>query len=91
MIKISETSTQIKYETEQGNIKANAYLTGSVVKYFEVLYPNGNKGTFGYTSNTTSYRDYPLTTLSDIHGNTITYTYSYLNDHYKRLNIKLRC
>jgi hypothetical protein len=83
LIKISETSTQIKYETEQGNIKANAYLNGSSIKYFEVLYPNGNKGIFGYTSSTINYPDYPLTALSDLHGNTITYTYTFTNNHYK--------
>ena len=48
LIKISENVTTINYESEQGNIKVKAFLSGDVVKYFEVFYPNGTKGIFGY-------------------------------------------
>ena len=44
LIKISENATTINYESEQGNIKVKAFLSGDVVKYFEVFYPNGTKG-----------------------------------------------
>jgi len=84
LIKTSETTAQIKYESEQGNIKATANLNGTVVKYFDVYFPNGIKGTYGYTSNTlTDYLEYPLITLSDLYGNTITYSYLFLEGHYR--------
>ena len=54
LIKISENASQIRYESEQGNIKAVAYISGTLVKYFEVFYPNGNKGVFGYNNNSLS-------------------------------------
>ena len=54
LIKISENATTINYESEQGNIKVKAFLSGDVVKYFEVFYPNGTKGIFGYASNTSN-------------------------------------
>ncbi|WP_423128611.1 RHS repeat-associated core domain-containing protein [Gaoshiqia sp. Z1-71] len=83
LIKTSETTGYIRYESEQGNIRAIAYLNGSVTKYFEVLYPNGNKGIFGYTTNTaTQYLEYPLTSLTDLQGNTINYTYLFSDNHY---------
>ena len=88
LIKTSETSTQIKYESEQGNIKATANLNGTVVKYFDVYYPNGTKGTYGYTNNSsTNYLEYPLTSLSDLFTNTITYSYTYTDNHYRINNI----
>ena len=88
LIKLSETATQIKYESEQGNIKATANLNGTAVKYFDVFFPNGTKGTYGYTTNTgTSYLEYPLTTLSDLYGNTVTYIYTYSDNHYRISNI----
>ena len=84
LIKISETTTQIKYESEMGNIKATANLNGTVVKYFDVFFPNGTKGTYGYTTNTsTSYLEYPLTSLSDLFNNTVIYSYSYIGNHYR--------
>ena len=54
LIKISENASQIRYESEQGNIKAVAYISGTLVKYFEVFYPNGNKGVFGDINNSLS-------------------------------------
>lgn len=82
LIKLSETSTQIKYETEQGFMKVNATLSGNVVRYFEVYYPNGCKGVFGYTGNYSDYQSYPITSLSDIKGNTIYFNYTYSNNRY---------
>ena len=84
LIKQNQTTTQIKYESEQGNIKVTANLNGTVVKYFNVFYPNGTKGIYGYTSNTgTNYLEYPMTSLSDLYGNTITYTYTFANNHHQ--------
>jgi RHS repeat-associated protein len=83
LIKLSETTTQIKYETEQGNIKVNASISGNVVKYFTVLYPNGNTGTYGYTDNTVTKLSYPLTSFSDLLGNTISYNYDSVINGYR--------
>ncbi|PRD47252.1 RHS repeat-associated core domain-containing protein [Sphingobacterium haloxyli] len=82
LIKLSETSTQIRYETEQGLIKVTAFLSGSVIQYFEVSYPDGNKAVFGTTTNTVNRLSYPLTSLTDLRGNTITYSYVLSNNHY---------
>lgn len=83
LIKLSETATQIKYETEQGYIKVNAVLNGDIIRYFEVYYPNGSKAVYGNNSNNTyNYLTYPVTSFSDMRGNTISYSYSYSNNRY---------
>lgn len=82
LIKLSETSTEIRYETEQGLVKATAFLNGAVIRYFEVSYPNGNKAIFGNTTNTVNRLSYPITSLTDLQGNTITYTYVLSNNEY---------
>ena len=83
LIKLSETTSLIKYESEQGNIKVNAYLSGSIVKYFSVYFPNGQIGTFGYSTNATNKLEYPITYISDLFSNGITYNYDYINNHYR--------
>lgn len=82
LIKLSETSTQINFETEQGLIKVTAFLNGSIIRYFEVSYPDGNRGIFGYTTNGSSRLSYPLTTLTDLRGNTINYSYTLSYNRY---------
>ena len=83
LIKLSETSSLMEYETERGNIKVNAYLQSGVIRYFEVKYPNGSVGTYGYTNNySNSYHSYPLTQLKDRFNNIITYMYEYWDNHY---------
>ena len=82
LIKIDENSSQIKYETEQGYIKVNANVVGNIVRYFEVYYPNGLKGVFGNPNDTWDYLSYPITSLSDMNGNTVSYNYSYSNNRY---------
>ncbi|HBG42117.1 MAG TPA: endonuclease [Porphyromonadaceae bacterium] len=79
LIKLSATSSQIDYQTEQGNIKVKAVLSGSAIRYFEVNYPNGNKGIFGQTGNYGNQLTYPLYSLTDLKGNTITYNFSMVN------------
>ena len=89
LIKLSEESDYILYESEQGNIKVKGYTTGNVTKYFEVYYPNGDKGVFGYTSNSTvNYVSYPIIKLSDIKGNAINYSYNYVGNHYRIIKIE---
>lgn len=91
LIKLSETGNSIIYESEQGNIKVIAHVSQSSVPYFltyyfEVFYPDGSKGVFGYSSNLgTLYTSlyYPLISLSDPKGNQINYTYTYADNHYR--------
>ncbi len=77
----SSSSGSITYESEQGNIKATGYISGTVMKYFKVSYPDGSTARFGYTSNSENTLYYPITSVSDIHGNIATYVYS-LEDNY---------
>lgn len=82
LIKLSETSTEIRYETEQGLIKATAFLNGTVIKYFEISYPDGKKAVFGNTTNNVNRLSYPITSLTDLQGNTITYNYVFADNQY---------
>lgn len=77
LIKKNETASNIIYESEQGNIKVKAFISGNLTKSFEVFYPDGNKGVFGNTASTTNDLFYPITSLSDLNGNKIEYTYIY--------------
>ncbi len=52
------------------------------MKYFEVFYPDGNKGIFGFTSNTYNRMQYPVTSLKDAMGNTINYAYTFADNNY---------
>ena len=58
-------------------------MSGDVVKYFEVFYPNGTKGIFGYASNTNNKIFYPIVSLSDLRNNQILYTYVEQENHYR--------
>lgn len=87
LIKTSTASSYILYESEQGNIKVKGYITGNIMKYFEVFYPDGNKGIFGYTNGSQNYLHYPLMSLTDLKGNKISYSYSFSNNHYSITNI----
>lgn len=82
LIKISKEESYILYESEHGNIKAKGYFSGDIMKYFEVYYPDGNKGIFGDTGNSKNFLQYPLMILTDLKKNTIEYSYSNSNNHY---------
>jgi len=82
LIKLSTYSSYILYQSEVGNIKVKGYYTGTVLKYFEVFYPDGNKGVFGYPYNLYDRVAYPMTSLTDLQGNAISYNYSFNNNHY---------
>ena len=88
LIKTDSTSTYYLYQSEHGNIKAKGYYSGNTMRYFEVFYPNGNKGVFGYTTNySQNYLYYPLMSLNDLKCNTITYSYTFSNNHFRISNI----
>lgn len=82
LIKMSTAGDYILYESEQGNIKVKGFFTGTTLKYFEVFFPDGNKGIFGKTSNTQNQLYYPLISFQDLYGNTISYDYYNNNNHY---------
>jgi len=89
LIRLSSTTSQIQYETEDGNVKVTAYLSGNIVKYFTVKYPNGTSGTYGYITNTgTHHLSYPITLLKDVFENSITFTYTHSNNRYLITNIR---
>ncbi|OAV76270.1 Cell wall-associated polypeptide CWBP200 [Bacteroidales bacterium Barb7] len=83
LIKTGETAWQIRYETVQGNTRVLATVSGDVISCFDVLYPNGSKGVYGYAGNSSNCLEYPLTSLSDGKGHTITFTYALENNHYR--------
>ena len=82
LIKLSEISGYNIYESEQGNIKVKGYKSDGAITYFEVFYPDGKKGVYGYSSNTENRLTYPLVSLSDIKGNIVNYTYTFSNNNY---------
>ena len=82
LIKLSSSTDYIEYEAEQGNIKVRGFFSNKILKYFEVFYPNGNKAVFGYKSNTTNRLAYPLTSVNDLLGNTISFEYQYVDNQY---------
>lgn len=75
LIEINRTESAINYETITGNISAIAYMLSGVIKYFKVLYPNGNIGMFGFQDNNENRLSYPLTELKNLKDNIITYNY----------------
>jgi len=75
LIKTSETTLKITYETETGNITVINHAPSGKY-YFEAFYPDGRKGIFGYTTQTSAQIEYPLTRMTDNFSNYIDYTYS---------------
>ncbi|MCM1504434.1 MAG: hypothetical protein NC127_04490 [Muribaculum sp.] len=81
LVEIQSSSTYNLYRTEEGNVMAKGYKSGNDISYFEVFYPNGNRGTFGY-SGTYGRISFPETTIGDLQGNRITYTYTFSDETY---------
>ena len=80
------------YESERGNIKVKGYTSDNTIKYFEAFYPDGKKGIFGNSLTTNNDLVYPLTQIRDIHGNAVSYTYLYTDNHYQLTKIQYgRC
>ncbi|MCM1079016.1 MAG: hypothetical protein NC344_04795 [Bacteroidales bacterium] len=82
LIRKGAGNDHILYESEQGNIKAKGYFSGNTIRYFDVFYPDGNRGVFGYADNARNQLYYPLVSLTDLNGNTIAYSYSFSDNHY---------
>ena len=89
LIEISTSSTVRIFAPEQGNIKIEAYMSGSVTKYFKVWFSNGSTAIYGYETNTSTNKlSYPVTLMTDNLGNTIKFTYEEVNNHYYIKEIK---
>lgn len=87
LIKISETSSQINYQTEHGNVKVTFYAPSGKY-YFDVWYPDGKKATLGYPTNTSAQITYPITKSADAFGGYIDFTYLLDNNVYYVTEVK---
>jgi len=77
------TLTEYQYETAQGYVLVKKNLTSDgKVSYFDVLYPNGSKATFGFTANTQMKYMYPITSMVDIKGYRIDFEYLESGNNY---------
>lgn len=82
LIKKNVVSNVISYESEIGNIQVKAYMNDHTLCYFEVFYPDGRKGVFGQSNETDNRLEYPIRSLADAFGNTISYEYNLYHNHY---------
>lgn len=87
LIKISETTSQINYQTEHGNVKVTFYAPSGKY-YFVVRYPDGKKATFGYSTSTSAQITYPIIKSEDSFGGYIDFTYLSTNNVYYVTEIK---
>ena len=92
LIRTNGTQTPPKYESEHGNITATATLTTGnlpAIRFFDVVFPDGTTGRYGSSTNTVNRLEYPLTELTDLYNNKITYTYTYVTgkEHYRLTQI----
>lgn len=83
LVKIYNNSNYITYESEFGNIKAKAYTSNSVVTHFDVYYPDGRHGVYGYNTTRSNMLSYPLTSMTNLDGNSISYNYSLISNYYR--------
>lgn len=74
---IRTSTTAYEYETEQGNIKAVATVDGTLTKYFNVYYPNGYTAVFGSTDETSNRLEYPVSTVTDTRGRSVSFYYTF--------------
>ncbi len=82
LIRTGAESSYIFYQSETGNVRARAVISGNVTKYFEVFYPDGRYGLYGWSDNVVNKITYPLVKTTDLRGNQIQYTYKeYDNKH----------
>lgn len=80
LIRLPDENDMLCYQTVQGNIKVRAAVANGNVTNFLVYYPDGKVGT--YISSDSGHLTYPITKLTDIDGNTITYTYTCSNNYH---------
>ncbi|MBD5369746.1 MAG: hypothetical protein HDR80_01180, partial [Bacteroides sp.] len=76
------------FRSETGDIIVHGMTPDGDLACFEVFYPDGKKGIFGFPDNSTPQLSYPLTSLIDLHGNRIEYDYIQDNGVYYPVAIR---
>lgn len=70
-----------QFETVSGNIKVMKHLASDgVVSYFTAIYPDGRKVKYGWETNASARRCYPITEIEDVIGNLIAFKYESLSN-----------
>ena len=82
LIKITDYPSYTLYESEQGNIKLKGFHNDSIITHFEVHYPDGSKGIFGFPETTRHEIYYPITELKDSRKNVISYEQKRFDNFY---------
>ena len=89
LIQTSAASNVRTFVPVQGNVKIEAYMSGSyITQYFKVWFSNGSTAIYGYETNNVNKLSYPMTKMTDMHGNTIQYIYEEVNNQYYIKEIK---
>jgi len=88
LLQTGATTTSRSFVPEQGNVRIEAYMNGTVTKYFKVWFSNGSTAIYGYDTNSVNKLSYPITLMTDVKGNTIKFTYEEANNHYYIKEIK---
>jgi len=88
---VAALAADYPYETATGHILVKAVKEGSAVKYFEALFPNGSRAVYGFKDNTSARISYPLTELTNLHGNMMTVSYIQDNDYGMYYPAYLQC
>ena len=90
---VTALEEEYQYETATGHILVKMVKSGEVVKYFEAMLPNGSRAVYGFKGNSETRTSYPLTEMTDLHGNVIVVSYHADYDHgvqYWPSNIQLK-
>ncbi len=83
LVTVSESKIpDYQYVTAQGFIYVKKIQSGNSIAYFEALYPDGSKATFGFKNNTSTQLSYPVTSIVDIKGYRVDFAYTFSGNNY---------
>lgn len=82
LIRLTSAGDSITYESETGKVKAVAHTIDNVISYFDIYWPDGRHGIFGYLGNTQNQLSYPVVSLTDLWGNGVQFDYIKENNLY---------
>lgn len=82
LIRLTSAGDSITYESETGKVKAVAHTIDNVISYFDVYWPDGRHGIFGYLGNAQNQLSYPVISLTDLWGNGVLFDYIKENNLY---------